>query len=174
MDPNKVTAVDSWPTPKTLRALRGFLGLTGYYHKFIARYGDIARPLMALLKRDVFRWSPEADMAFHCLKKALMTAHVLQLPDFDKEFMIECDASGSEFGAVLHQGDGPIAFFSWPVDAHHAKLAAYERELIGPVKAVRHWYPYVWGNFSPSALIIFIEVYPGSAFNNNSSTYMGE
>jgi hypothetical protein len=50
MDLNKVTAADSWPTPKTLRALRGFLGLTGYYHKFIARYGDIARPLMALLK----------------------------------------------------------------------------------------------------------------------------
>jgi hypothetical protein len=145
MDLNKVTAVDSWPTPKTLRALRGFLGLTGYYRKFIARYGDIARPLMALLKRDVFCWSPKADMAFQCLKKALMTALVLQLPDFDKEFMIECDASGSGFGAVLHQGDGPIAFFSRPVAAHHAKLPAYEPELIGLVKAVRHWRPYVWG-----------------------------
>jgi hypothetical protein len=94
-------------------------------------------------------------MAFQCLKKALVTAHVLQLLDFDKEFMIECDASGSGFGVVLHQGDGPIAFFSRPVVAHHAKLPAYEQELIGLVKAVRHWRPYVWGDFSPSALIIF-------------------
>jgi hypothetical protein len=133
MDPDKVTEVDSWPTPKTLRALRGFLSLTGYYRKFIARYGDIARPLTALLKRDAFRWS--------------LTALVLQLPDFDKEFVIECNAPGSGFGAVLHQGDGHIAFFSRPVAAHHAKLPAYEWELIGLVKAVRHWRPYVWGRF---------------------------
>jgi hypothetical protein len=74
-----------------------------------------------------------------------MTAPILQLPDFDKAFIIECDASGSEFGAVLHQGDGTITFFSWATAAHHAKLPAYERELIGLGKAVRHWRPYVWG-----------------------------
>jgi hypothetical protein len=74
-----------------------------------------------------------------------MTALVLQLPDFDKQFMIECDASGWGFDAVLHQGDGPIVFFGRPVAAHHAKLSVYEREIIGLVKAVRHWRPYVWG-----------------------------
>jgi hypothetical protein len=127
--------------------LRGFVGLTGYYRKFIARYGDIARPLTTLLKRDTFRWSPETDVAFQCLKQALMTAPILQLLDFNKQFVIECDASGSGFGAVLHQGDKPIAFFSCPVTSHHAKLPAYERELIGLIKAVRHWRPYVCGRF---------------------------
>jgi hypothetical protein len=81
------------------------------------------------------------------LKQALMMAPVLQLPEFNKQFVIECDASGSGFGAVLQQGNGPIAFFSHPVAVHHAKLPAYERELIVLVKAVRHWCPYVWGRF---------------------------
>jgi hypothetical protein len=130
MESDKVAVEDTWPTPKTLRALRGFLGLTGYYHKFIARYGDIARSLTALLKCDAFRWSPEADVAFQCLKQALMTTPVLQLPDFNKQFVIECDASSLGFGVVLHQGDGPIAFFSRPLASHHTKLPAYECELI--------------------------------------------
>jgi hypothetical protein len=138
MDPEKVSAVASWPTPRTVKALRGFLGLSGYYRKFIADYGAVVRPLTALLKRDAFSWSSDADRAFQDLKKALITAPLLQLPDFDKKFIIECDALGSGFGAVLHQGDGPIAFFSRAVAVHHAKLPAYERELIGLVKAVRH------------------------------------
>jgi hypothetical protein len=102
MDSDKVAAVDSWPTPKTLGALHGFLSLMGYYRKFISSYGDIVRPLTSLLKRNVFCWSPEADAAFQCLKQALITALVLQLPDFNKQLAIECDASGSGFGAVLH------------------------------------------------------------------------
>ena len=144
MDPAKIEAVQSWPMPRTLRALRGFLGLTGYYRRFIHNYGVIAAPLTALLKRDAFRWSDAADAPFDMLKSALTSGPVLQLPDFTAPFVIDCDASGSGFGAVLHQSAGPIAFFSRAVAPQHAKLAAYERELIGLVKAVRHWRPYVW------------------------------
>jgi hypothetical protein len=114
--------------------------LTGYCRKFIADYGAVARPLMALLKRDAFSWSPDVNRAFQGLKQAL-----LQLLDFDKKFIIECDVSSSEFGVVLHQGDGPITFFNRAVVVHHAKLSTYERQLIGLVKAVRHWRPYAWG-----------------------------
>lgn len=145
MDPSKVTAVEAWPRPTTVKALRGFLGLTGYYRKFIAGYGVVAAPLTVLLKKDSFSWSPSAHQAFNDLKRALMTAPLLQLPDFSKQFVVDCDASGSGFGAVLHQGDGAIAFFSRAVAPHHAKLPAYERELIGLVKAVKNWRPYLWG-----------------------------
>lgn len=74
MDSDKVAAVDAWPWPCTTRALRGFLGLTGYYHKFIAGYGGVAAPLTALLKREGFSWTAEVEDAFVALKAALMTA----------------------------------------------------------------------------------------------------
>jgi hypothetical protein len=84
-------------------------------------------------------------MAFQALKNALSTAPVLQLPAFDRVFMVDRDASGSGFGAVLHQVTGPVAFFSRLFAARHAMIAAYERELISLVQAVRHWRPYLWG-----------------------------
>jgi hypothetical protein len=145
IDPDKVFAVETWPLPNSLRALRGFLGLTGYYRKFIAGYGTIAAPLTALLKRESFHWTPEAAEAFTLLKQALITAPFLQMPDFTRRFIVDCGASGVGFGAVLHQGEGAIAFFSRPVAPHHQKLPAYEWELIVLVKAVRYWRPYLWG-----------------------------
>ena len=145
MDQEKVAAVVSWPQPRSVRGLRGFLGLAGYYRRFIKNYGAIAAPLTALLKKEAFSWTEETTAAFSSLKHALSTAPVLQLPDFDKVFTVDCDASGTGFGAVLHQGSGALAFFSRPFAARHLKLAAYERELIGLVQAVRHWRPYLWG-----------------------------
>jgi hypothetical protein len=71
------------------------------------------------------------------------------MPDFTKQFTVECDALGTGFGAVMHQGDGAIAFFSRPIAPRHVKLAAYERELIGLVHAIRHWRPYLWGRSFP-------------------------
>ncbi|KAK1661786.1 hypothetical protein QYE76_049945 [Lolium multiflorum] len=145
MDADKVAAVAAWPAPHSPRALRGFLGLAGYYRKFIRDYGLIAAPLTRLLRRDGFAWDDEATAAFEALKGALTTGPVLQMPDFTRPFILDCDASGVGFGAVLHQGDGPLAYFSRPFAARHLKLAAYEQELIGLVQAVRHWRPYLWG-----------------------------
>ena len=142
MDADKVAAVVAWPTSHSPRALRGFLGLAGYYRKFIREFGVNASPLTRLLRRDAFAWDAEA---FEGLKWALTTGPVLQMPDFDKPFMVDCEASGIGFGTALHQGDGPLAFFSKPFAARHHKLVAYERELIGLVQAVHHQQPYISG-----------------------------
>jgi hypothetical protein len=82
MDNDKVLAVVDWPAPRTVRAVRGFLGLAGYYRKFIKGFGTIAAPLTALLKKDGFLWTDQAATAFEALKVALTTAPVLKLPDF--------------------------------------------------------------------------------------------
>ena len=125
--------------------MRGFLGLAEYYRRFIQNFGLIAAPLTQLLRKDAFQWNETATSAFNKLKKALCTAPVLHLPNFSKSFIVDCDASGTGFGVVLHQGDGPLAFFSKPFAIRHLKVSAYERELIGLVQAVRHWRPYLWG-----------------------------
>jgi len=138
MDVDKVKAVQSWPQPTSARALRGFLGLAGYYRRFIKNYGIIAAPLTNLLKKNGFIWSDTAANSFQNLKNALSSAPVLHLPNFSKPFVVDCDASGSGFGAVLHQNEGPLAFYSRPFAVRHLKIAAYERELIGLVQAVRH------------------------------------
>jgi hypothetical protein len=145
MDPSKVQAICDWPLPRSARAVRGFLGLAGYYRKFVHGYGETAAPLTALLKKEGFAWTEAAASAFEALKTAVTTAPVLALPDFTKIFVVECDASTHGFGAVLVQDKHPVAFFSRPVAPRHYSLAAYERELIGLVHAVRHWRPYLWG-----------------------------
>lgn len=144
MDQQKVVAVEDWLTLTSMRVVRSFLGLAGYYRRFIKDWHD-SYPQTRLLKKEAFRWSEEASFAFQALKQALVSAPVLQLSDLSKSFIVECDASDSGFGAMLHQGSGPVAFFSHAIAPRHAKLVAYERELIGLVQAVRHWRPYLWG-----------------------------
>jgi hypothetical protein len=144
MDPAKVQVVSAWPQPHSARAVRGFLGLAGYYRKFVQDYDSIAAPLTALLKKHDFSFNDKAAAAFQALKAAVTSASVLVLPDFARLFVVECDASTYGFGAVLIQDKHPIAYFSWPVAPRHHSLTAYERELIGLVHAIRHWRPYLW------------------------------
>ena len=82
----------NWPPLQTLKSLRGFLGLTSYYHKFVKDYGKIAASLRALLKKDDFAWTPAAECAFEKLKQAMCTTHVLDMPYFSKPFTIESDS----------------------------------------------------------------------------------
>ncbi|GKA62323.1 putative mitochondrial protein [Tanacetum coccineum] len=100
---SKIEAMQKWPIPSTLKQLRGFLGLTGYYRRFIKHYASISQPLVALTKKDAFKWNPSAKLAYHKLKKAMVQAPVLALPNFDQEFVVETDASGKGIGVVLCQ-----------------------------------------------------------------------
>ena len=93
-DSKKISAMIQWPISDSVKALRGFLGLTGYYRKFIKGYGAIAKPLTDLLKKDSFHWNGKALEPFTKLKKVVTQPPVLALPDFSRPFIIECDASG--------------------------------------------------------------------------------
>jgi hypothetical protein len=95
VDPNNIKAMMDWPIPKTLKNLRGFLGLTGYYSKFVRNYGRIATPLMTLTKKYAFSWTPEATTSFEQHKEVMCKVPILTTPDFTKTFIVECDASGN-------------------------------------------------------------------------------
>jgi len=145
VDPEKIRSVVEWPIPRNVKGVRGFLGLTGYYRKFIAGYGRIAKPLTELTKKDGFKWDSTALTAFEELKKVMTQAPVLVLPNFTQPFEIECDASGAGIGAVLMQNRRPIAYFSKALSPNNLSKSAYEKELMALVLAVQHWRPYLLG-----------------------------
>jgi hypothetical protein len=145
VDPKKIEAIQDWPHPKTLKSLHGFLGLTGYYRKFVKNYGKIAAPLTALLKKNSFTWTPAAAQSFQTLKMAMCTTPVLALPDFTKTFLLECDASGKGIGTVLIQAGLPLAFMRKQLSEKNLGKPIYEKEMLAILHAVELWCPYLLG-----------------------------
>jgi hypothetical protein len=142
-DPQKTDAMLKWPHPQTVTDLRGFLGLTGYYRRFVQGYGIIARPLTKLLQKGAFKWTSAAEMAFQCLKQAMVSTPVLALPDFNIPFAVETDACDDGVGAVLMQQGRPIAFLSKALGVTNQKLSIYEKEFIALIMVVDRWRHYL-------------------------------
>ena len=151
-DPRKIRAVREFPTPQDVKTLRSFLGLASYYRRFVPNFSTVARPLHALTRKGVqFDWTESCQLAFERLKELLTTSPVLVLPDFERDFLLETDASGQGLGAVLaqRQEDGlvrPIAFASRTLQPHEQNYGITELEGLGVVWAMKHFRHYLYGH----------------------------
>ncbi|XP_076384553.1 uncharacterized protein LOC143263569 [Megalopta genalis] len=148
--PDKTRAVAEFPRPKNAKNVREFLGLAGYYRRFIDKFSKISKPLTSLLKRDSrFEWGASQDLAFTTLKEILTTEPLLQYPDFDREFNVTTDASGFAIGGVLSQGepgkDKPIAYASRLLQGAELNYSTIEKECLAIVYCVQHFRPYIYG-----------------------------
>ncbi|GKC58061.1 putative nucleotidyltransferase, ribonuclease H [Tanacetum coccineum] len=137
VEPSKVTSIQEWPLPKNIKQLHGFLGLAGYYRRFVARYASLAAPLTHLLRKDAFIWTNAATVAFNNSKAAMTNTPVLALPDFSKPFLIQTDASRSGVGAVLSQDGHLIAYFSKQMSPRLQQASTYVREMYAITEAVK-------------------------------------
>lgn len=142
----KVAAIHQWSVPRSTKALRSFLGLTGFYRRFIRSYATIAAPLVKVTTIEPFQWMTQAQTTFEQLKQALSSALVLALPDFQLPFTIETDASRVGMGAVLSQQGHPIAFFSKPFSPKLLCASTYVRELFAITTTVKKWRQYLLGH----------------------------
>ncbi|KAL7293051.1 hypothetical protein TKK_0013495 [Trichogramma kaykai] len=150
VDPDKVKPIVEYPRPENVKELRRFLGIVGWYARFIEGDADMKLPLLRLLRRDyVWTWGEEQQIAFEQLKNALTSAPVLARPDFAKPFIIQCDASGTALGAVLVQedekGEHPIVYLSRVLSAPERNYSTSEKECLAILWAIKKLRPYVEG-----------------------------
>ena len=152
-DPEKIKDITNFPTPKNTLDVKSFLGLAGYYRKFIPQFSKIAKPLNDLLKKNhKWQWGTEQIESFRLLQTALTQEPVLQYPDFTKPFVLTTYASGFAIGAILSQGnvgqDKPIAFGSRTLNRAQQNYSTIEQELTAIVWGCKYFRPYLLGKSS--------------------------
>lgn len=134
---DKIHAIQQWPAPWTFRVLHGFLGLIGFYRRFIKGYAIMAAPLTHLLTTPQLVWTTEAQTAFQKLKDAMSYAPTLQLLNFSVSFMVETDVSGTGMRILLSQSGHPIAFFSKQFCLRLRLASAYVQKLVAITTAIK-------------------------------------
>lgn len=143
-DELKIQTIRDWIQPTNLKEFRGFLGMSGYYQKFIRHYAIISQPLTALLKKGtLFVWTDATEAAFQALKQALISAPVLVLADFSQQFVVETDACDVGIGAILSQKGHPLAYVSRSLGPHNKGLSVYEKEYLAILLVVQQWRLYL-------------------------------
>ena len=152
MDEAKVDGIAKWPPPLNVSQLRSFLGFCNFYHRFIEHYSDKAQPLNILLQKlKPWTWTTDQHAAFKNMKVAFMTKPVLMMPDLQKPFEVECDASLFATGAVLLQQDTntdwhPVAYHSKSMNPTERNYQVYDRELLAVIHSLRKWHCYIYGS----------------------------
>ncbi|KAJ0771840.1 putative nucleotidyltransferase, Ribonuclease H [Helianthus annuus] len=146
VDPSKVDSIKNWPAPRTPTEIRQFLGLAGYYRRFIKDFSKIAQPLTSLTQKGVtYRWSDAQESAFQHLKDRLCSAPILSLPEGTDDFVVNCDASIQGLGCVLMQRDKVIAYASRQLKVHERNYTTHDLELGAVVFALKIWRHYLYG-----------------------------
>ncbi|ESK95209.1 hypothetical protein Moror_4032 [Moniliophthora roreri MCA 2997] len=159
MDPVKLAGIRDWKPPTTVRGVRSFLGFGNFYRKFIRRFSEIAKPLNELTKKDKkFEWTTKCQLAFDTLKEKFLSEPVLIMPDTEKPFLIECDASKWATGAVLRQQgtDGewhPCGYISHSLTPTERNYEIYDREMFSIVRALMSWRHYLMGGKHPITIL---------------------
>jgi hypothetical protein len=138
VDPSKVQDVLSWKMPTSVGGIQSFLGVAGYYRRFIEGFLKISKPMTELLEKDKqYEWMPTCEASFQELKKRLTTALVLVMPDMEKPFSIYCDASGQGLGCVLMQDGHVVAYASRQLWKHEVNYPTHDLEFAAVVHALK-------------------------------------
>ncbi|KAF5824178.1 putative nucleotidyltransferase, Ribonuclease H [Helianthus annuus] len=146
VDPAKIESIKNWPTPKTPTEVRQFLGLAGYYRRFIQGFSKIAQPLTILTQKGiVYKWNEAQESAFQRLKDNLCSAPILSLPEGTDDFVVYCDASIHGLGCVLMQREKVIAYASRQLKTHERNYTTHDLELGAVIFALKIWRHYLYG-----------------------------
>ncbi|GJR74321.1 putative reverse transcriptase domain-containing protein [Tanacetum coccineum] len=146
VDPAKIESVKDWASPKTPTEIRQFLGLAGYYRRFIEGFSKIAKPMTKLTQKKVkFEWGDKQETAFQLLKQKLCSAPILALPEGSEDFIVYCDASKKGLGAVLMQREKVISYASRQLKIHEKNYTTHDLELGAVVFALKIWRHYLYG-----------------------------
>ncbi|GJS91068.1 putative reverse transcriptase domain-containing protein [Tanacetum coccineum] len=146
VDPAKIESVKDWASPKSATEIRQFLGLAGYYRRFIEGFSKIAKPMTKLTQKKVkFDWGDKAETTFQLIKHKLCSAPILALPEGNEDFIVYCDASIKGLGAVLMQREKVIAYASRQLKIHEKNYTTHDLELGAVVFALKIWRHYLYG-----------------------------